>query len=250
MLIAAVLVSAAALRALLVIYSPTPFGYVWDFYADGIQVVYTQGRLPLPDDCWVCAHPPLFFLAGVPFYAFGLFVSGGSETAALRWTGALSIISAGVTIYFGYRLLRLFRCRGTPLVAATAMLAVFPCLFISSYGAEADILLTALLSAFVYYLSRASAQPRLVSTIDAIRLGLLAGAAAATKASGLAGLLTLGIVVVAALILRRRDRARTLRLAAVAMVVALPIGGWSTSTTGGRMGRCFTREARRRWDFH
>jgi hypothetical protein len=225
-LIAAVVVSAAALRALLAIYSPTPFGYVWDFYADGIQVIYREGRLPLPDDCWVCAHPPLFFLAGVPFYAFGLFVSGGSESMGLRWTGALSLISAGVTIYFGYRLLRLFRCRGTTLVLTTALLAVFPCLFISSYGAEADIMLTALLSAFVYYLTRAAARPRLTSTVDAIRLGLIAGAAAATKASGLAALLTLGLVVAAALVFRRGNRIRTLQLAAAVAVAALPLGSW------------------------
>lgn len=237
--LAAVLIAVAVvLRALLIFASPMPFGYVWDFYHEGIVVIHTQGRLPVASDCWVCAHPPLFFLAGVPFHAFGLFVTGGSTTEALRWLGALSMIAAGVTIYYSYRLLRLYRCRGIRLIGGLAILLVLPCLFISSFGPEADILLAAFLSAFAYYLARAAARPALVSTIDAIRLGAMAGLAAATKASGLVGILALAMVAFAAVLLRR-DRAKIVRLATVAILIAATLGGWPYLSSWQKYGTPF-----------
>ena len=153
----ALLLIAATLRGLLVAFSPTPFGYVWDFYGEGVRLLFDTGHLPASTACWQCYHPPLFYLLGWPLYAFGHWsVAGfpGGDAQAQRWLAGLAIPSAAMTVYYGYRLLRLFGCRGGSLVAGVALLVTFPCLFISSYGAEADIVLTGILSAFIYHLTR------------------------------------------------------------------------------------------------
>ena len=62
--------------------------------------------------------------------------SAPGDEAALRWLGGLALASSAATIYYGYRLLRLFRCRGASLLLGTALLLVLPCLFISAYGAR------------------------------------------------------------------------------------------------------------------
>jgi hypothetical protein len=187
------LAAAIGLRFCLVVFAPTPAGYVWDFYSEGVRYLYAHGRLPLPTDCAECYHPPLFYLLGWPLYAIGDRLGGG-EHAALRWLGVLPMACGAITVYFGYRFLRLFRLRGGPLIFGVALLLTFPCLVISSYGADADILVTAILSALIFYLTRDAAfgpPSRLVATI---RLGVLAGLAAATKYSGLVGVASILVV--------------------------------------------------------
>jgi hypothetical protein len=62
------LVACAALtRALLVFGSPTAFGYIYDFYPAAVAYVYTHHALPPPSACWICAHPPLFWIVCSPF---------------------------------------------------------------------------------------------------------------------------------------------------------------------------------------
>ena len=116
---------------------------------------------------------------------------------ALLAVAALSLLWGSITIYFGYRLLRLFRCSGGSLLVGTALLFVFPCLFVSSYSAEADILLTAIASASIYYLTRYSAYFYQATALDALRLGFLAGLAAATKYNGLVIVVSIMIILAA-----------------------------------------------------
>ncbi len=145
------------------------------------------GRLPIAADCWQCYHPPLFYLIGLPFYTLGrIFVSGprGLADPALRFIGIVPIVSAAATAYYSYRVLRLFRVRGTELVVGTALILAFPCLFISTYGLEADILLTALMTAFMYHAVTFFRRSRPVHYIGAVRIGLIAGLACATKYHG------------------------------------------------------------------
>jgi hypothetical protein len=228
--------AAVVLRALLVAFSPTPFGYVWDFYYEGVRQLARSGHLPAAADCWQCYHPPVFYLLGWPVYAFGRWIgadAGGSDASGLRWLAGWGTVCGAVTIYYGYRLLRLFRCRGAALVTGVALLFSFPCLFISSYGAEADIVLTALLSAFLFYLTRDWATR--TSTSSAFRLGLLAGVAAATKYSGLvalgSGVLTYGLRAV-----EGRHRAAALRQAAVLTVTCCVVAGWKYADNYRRFG--------------
>jgi 4-amino-4-deoxy-L-arabinose transferase-like glycosyltransferase len=225
-LLLALFVIAAVLRALLIAFSPAPFGYVWDFYHEGVRLLWSTAALPGSTDCWQCYHPPLFYVLGWPLYAFGRWITPGAtdgDAAGLRWLAGLATVSAAVTIYYGYRLLRLFRCRGASLVLGTALLVTFPCLFISSYGAEADIVLTAVLSAFIYYFTRDCA--RRESVQSSVRLGVLAGLAAATKYSGLVAIVS-AMMLFADRIGRRPGRLPALRHAAVVVALCAVAGGW------------------------
>ncbi len=225
LLIALVLI-AAALRLLLIAFSPAPFGYVWDFYHEGVRLLWTTGHLPASTACWQCYHPPLFYVLGWPLYAFGRWSTSGSpdsDAAGLRWLAGLATASAAVTIYYGYRLLRLFGCRGASLVVGVALLVTFPCLFISSYGAEGDILVTALLSAFIYYFTRDCTTRESVQS--SVRLGLLAGLAAATKYSGLVAIVS-AVILFAVRIMRGPRRLQAVGHAAIVFGVCTVVGGW------------------------
>jgi len=215
-----------ALRGLLVAFSPTPFGYVWDFYHEGVRLLWSNGHLPASTDCWQCYHPPLFYVLGWPLYAFGRWTAAGaasSDAQGLRWLAALAMASAAVTIYYGYRLLRLFRCRGGSLVIGVALLVTFPCLFISSYGAEADIVLTGILSAFIYYLTHDFT--RIGSVPSSVRLGVLAGLAVATKYSGLVALVS-AVILFAIRVVWGPGRLQGVRNAAIVVALCAAVGGW------------------------
>ena len=207
-------------------FSPTPFGYVWDFYQDGVRIFWNSGHLPKSTDCWQCYHPPLFYVLGLPLYALGRLIAGDSPTAdasGLRWLAGLALVSAAVTIYYGYQLLRLLGCRGASLVVGVALLVSLPVLFISSYGAEADIVLTAILSAFVYYFVRDFTESGTAHA--ALRLGLLAGLGAATKYSGLTAVVSAAIFFAIRMATGPR-RVLAMRNAGIVISVCAAIGGW------------------------
>ncbi len=228
MLLALVVVG-AILRLLLVVRSPTPYGYVFDFYHEAIQKTWSLGRLPIASDCWQCYHPPLLPLIGLPLYLLGKAMVGGQPglgDPALRFVTPLALVCGAVTSYYGYRLLRLYRVRGVELVIGTGLLLAFPCLFISSYGIEADILVTALMSAFFCYLTRWFHQRHVDGTASSIRLGALAGLACATKYTGLLAPVILIVVAGFRLASKRRDAAQLLKSVAIALAICAAIGSW------------------------
>jgi 4-amino-4-deoxy-L-arabinose transferase-like glycosyltransferase len=224
------------LRGLLVADAPQPFGYIWDFYPDGVRVLYEHARLPRAEDCWACFHPPVYYLLGWPFYAFGRWLNpSAGEAAGLRWLGGLALISSTVVIVYGCRLLRLFQARGAAFLAGAALLIVFPCLFISSDAPEADIVLTAVMAVFTYYLVRDFAQPEQATARRAVWLGVLAGLAAATKYSGLIALATAGAVM-AIRVIEGPARGRVVRHGLVILAAAILVGGWKYADNVRRYG--------------
>ena len=231
-------VLAVALRALLAAGSPTPYGYVFDFYHEAIQKAWALGRLPLSTECWQCYHPPLFTLAGLPLYALGRGIVGGTgglDDPALRFVMAVPLLAGAVTAWYGYRTLRALRFRGSDLLIGTALILAFPCLFISSYGLEADIVLTALMTAFLYHLLRYHSAPDAARTRDLVRLGLLAGLACATKYTGVIAPASFALVA-AAWVIRRGDRAVRVRQAAVVLALTVLTGGWKYADNLARFG--------------
>jgi hypothetical protein len=139
----------------------------------------------------------------------------------------LPIVSGAVTAFYAYRILRVFRLRGIDLVVGTGLVLAFPCLVISSSGVEADILLTALMTAFLYYLLEflRDRDPGRAGLLRAARLGALAGLACSTKYSGLLAPLILIATCTVRAALNRRPHHLVPR-ASVALAVCLGLGIW------------------------
>lgn len=214
---------AGAWRVLLVAGSPAPFGYVYDPYYEPVEMLYRTGSLPESTACWQCYHPPLFYLAGLPFFAAGMWLFGHDATRALSILSLLAMVSAAIGVFYGYRLLRLFRLRGLELVLGASILVGLPLSFVSSYGPEADILSTAILMAFLYYLTRYHTHFGHATLGQAIVLGALAGLAMATKYSGLIAILVAGGVLASHL---GRQPWRVIQHGAIVLAVSLAIGSW------------------------
>lgn len=216
---------AFALRVLLAAGSPVPYGYVYDPYHDPVERLYLSGRLPESPECWQCYHPPLFTLLALPFYAAGMWISGGERDVAFAALATLATVCGVVVAYYGYRLLTLFRFRGLGLVIGAALLLITPVIVLSSYGSEADVVLAAVMVAFLYHLTRyhldaGAARVRLV-----VALGVLAGLAMATKYSGLIALVVAGQVTALRLVLGPR-RLRAARDGIVILATCLAVGSW------------------------
>jgi 4-amino-4-deoxy-L-arabinose transferase-like glycosyltransferase len=187
------LLAAAVLHLAVVIGCPRPFGYVYDFYPTAVVYVYDHHALPPPDACWICAHPPLLWILGAPFYAAGMWLSGGSRAVAERALCLLPLLCDLVIIVSCYQLLRLYRRRGLALWVGMALCALLPCLAISAAAPESDVLLTALMTAGLVYVVREHLAER-PQLRYALTIGVLSGLALLTKYSGV--LLLVGAVIV------------------------------------------------------
>jgi hypothetical protein len=223
--LAAVLAAGATALLCLAIGSPQPYGYVYDFYHLGVKVVYEEGRLPRAEDCWGCSYPPVFYAAGWPFYALGNWshdVLGVGNP--VRVLSVLPILCGGLVVWFGARLLALLGRRGWELVLGVGLLVSLPCLLISSYGVEADIVLAAVMVVFTYYCVRWWQRDE-PGAVPVLRLGALAGLAIATKYQGMAAVATVAALF-AIKALRPTERRRVIALGLLFLVTSLALGGW------------------------
>jgi 4-amino-4-deoxy-L-arabinose transferase-like glycosyltransferase len=225
---------AVALRVVLIINAPA-YGYVWDFYQDGVARLYAQGHLPLSTDCWQCYHPPLFYWLGWPFYAIGAHLSPGNADLSWRLLAGESLLCVAVIVYYGVRLLRLIGCRRASLAAGVGLLLAAPILFISSDAPDADVLVAALLTGFAFHATRVFGPRGSIQAADASGLGLLVGLAMAAKFSGLIALAVAGVLVVIRLY-EQRDRTVTVRAGAIILLLSLAVGGWKYVDNERRYG--------------
>jgi hypothetical protein len=228
-LVAVVLVS-CVFRVVLAIESPRPWGYVWDRYDRGISLLYENGALAESTDCWQCYHPPVFYYAGLPLYWLGVKMAGDERVQAdpnspLYAVGLLSLLCAAVVLYYCYRFLRFYQFRGDYVVLGFITAAIFPCLYISSWGIEADIVLTAVMCAYLFEITRYFSGSASASLWSIVRPAVLAGLAVGTKYNGL-----LSVPVAFALIVIKRrpgERVRFIvRDLAVFALLVVAIGGW------------------------
>ncbi|MEI6670161.1 MAG: phospholipid carrier-dependent glycosyltransferase [Acidobacteriota bacterium] len=226
------------LRVLLVWGCPLPFGYVYDYYHESIELFYAKGRLPIATDCWQCYHPPLYYVLGVGFYAVGRWLAtAGADVSVwgLRALSVMPLLAGAVTSVYSYRLVRfVLRDRGLAAVGA-GIIAAFPCLFISSYAPESDILVAAAMAALLFYLTREFVQPGLHTWKHAVLLGVLAGLAASAKYSGLIGLGTAGSLY-AWRLLAGPDRARVVRHGVIVLLVCVVVGSYRYVDNAKRFG--------------
>jgi 4-amino-4-deoxy-L-arabinose transferase-like glycosyltransferase len=229
------LLLAVALRALLIYYSPRPDGYVYDFYSEAIELVDTRRRLPDIPDCWQCYHPPLYYIVGWIFYRIGYLLSGTRE-GALHSLTALSLLGTTVAGWYSIKLLQFFRQRGAYLLLGGAIVVAFPCLFIASWGAEADSVQAALMAASLYYLTRYDTGVRGRPLRLVLLLGVLAGLAMATKHNGLVALAATGAVLFVRLLVEPQ-RLRTVRDGLIILAIALSLGVWKYVDNYRQYGR-------------
>jgi 4-amino-4-deoxy-L-arabinose transferase-like glycosyltransferase len=232
------LLAAAAIGTsswLCVALSSRPAGWTYDEYYEGIVWSYNHGgRPPIASSCWVCAHPPLFFLVGLPLYALGRAVLHDPDRA-LRMLALLSLASAATVLVATERLLRLYRVsRAERLVGLTLAMA-FPCLAISAGGPEADVLLAAIMGVFLYRFARYHVRGQRATWREAIVLGALAGLGLLTKYSAAPGLLAAGLVILARMI-RGPSRARWLGHGLIVVSMTLAIAGWRYADNFRRYG--------------
>lgn len=215
---------AVLLRAALIIGSPTPFGYVYDFYQDAVAFVYDHHSLPPPSACWICAHPPLFWIVGAPFYALGMAISHQNRATAEQVLCVVPLLCDALVVFYTYRLLRLYRQRGVFLLCAMGLCLFLPCLAISSHAPESDMLLTALMVGGLFHLARMHVRARQGGWPDAGWLGLFSGLSALTKYSGLLLLAAAGVLLLVRSCTRPHPL-RTVAQAALVCTLAMTMGG-------------------------
>lgn len=198
------LTAAAILHSAIFAACPRSFGYVYDFYPAAVAYVFDHHAMPTPEACWICAHPPLMWLAGAPFYAAGMWLSNGSRELAERALCLLPLLCDVLILASCHRLLELYRRRGLSMWIGMALCALLPCLAISACAPESDVLLTALMTTGLVRVARVHLAER-AQLRDALAIGALSGLSMLTKYSGV--LLLLGALVVYA---ARASRAREL----------------------------------------
>ncbi|MFQ5417751.1 MAG: hypothetical protein ACE5FL_11980 [Myxococcota bacterium] len=239
--LAVLIVLACALRVVLAVESPRPWGYVWDRYDAPIRLLYErQGVLPESKDCFMCYHPPLYFYASLPFYRAGVRLSserqlGLDPNAPFRAVAFLSMLCAAAVVFYSDRLLRLYGFAGDVRVVGFALAAVFPCLFISSWSVEADILVTAFLSAFLFEIARYFTAPEGSARWRVALPAIFAGLSIGTKYSGCVAV-PVGVVLIALRGLHARALRPLVRDLAVFVLVAAAIGGWKYADNFGKYG--------------
>ena len=220
-----VLAAAVAVRLAVGLRAPRPFGYVWDLYHEAVMWAYDHGRLPAPTDCWECYPPPLYVIAGLPFYALGKLAAGGAAAGGMRLLAWASMLGVGLLVYYCDKTLVLLRASWNERLLAMSLALALPCLVIGSYAAESDILLAALMAAFFYQLCLRRLRPGRRFRGQALILGALAGLSALTKYSGLLTLPTAAAVLGPDMFRPRLRRRATRDLVIVFAVAGALCGG-------------------------
>ena len=205
-------------RAARVYCSPTPFGYVFDYYHEAIEFFYEKGRLPIAADCWQCYHPPLFYLLGLPFYAVGVLARRraglGARVGAARADAPRAGCRRGRDVSAARALVQfLARDRALTAIGVALVLDVPVSLHLllrprrrhRRHGGDDGV------PARVHALCRRAAAQ---TWQGAMWVGALAGLAASAKYSGLIALATAGVVM-GLRVLFSRDRLRTLAYGAI-----------------------------------
>ena len=126
-----------------------------------------------------------------------MWLAGTRDSApewGLRALTILAVAAGVVATYCSARLVQ-FLSRDRALTAiGVALVLTFPCLFISSYGPDADIVVTAAMTAFLLALTRFAAEPRRQTWRAAMWVGALAGWRR-RRSRGLIALATAGVVM-------------------------------------------------------
>ncbi len=222
-LVVLLIASAVASRLALAVGSPTPFGYVFDFYHEPIVLYHESGVLPGSYDCWQCYHPPLFTVVGERIYTAGLALSGGDPQWGLRSLALFSTLTSAVFLIFCWLLVGFYIRKESHLRVLLGTALAAPCILFSSFAVESDLLCsTLILIALFGYLKYRRGERRLAWLGLA---GVASGLAASTKYSGLIIILVVSLILGVDLIRTRRKSILAHGLLFVSLCAAF--GAWS-----------------------
>lgn len=115
------------------------------FYIDFIANNY---KLPVSNACWVCHHPPLFYISGAIVKKLSVFLDFLPETALQIH----SLILFLVFLVFSLLTIRLFFRKAWKLNFAFSIVAFWPYSIVNSVRIHNDVLFYTFSSAFLYYL--------------------------------------------------------------------------------------------------
>ncbi len=224
------------LRLALACSSPTSFGYVYDFYHEPILMYYETGEIPDSDDCWQCYHPPVYTLFGEWVFSAGMALSGGAKGVAQAGVAFSSVFISFVFISFAWLIVRHYvKHRGRRLLMLFMLLSL-PCLFISSFSIESDLLCaTFILIAFYFFLRYRQTETRV--WLHVLVMGVAAGMAIGTKYSGIIILMVLSLLFFVAFLQDRKPKF-IVHLTAL-LALSLLIGGWRYLDNVRTEGRLF-----------
>jgi 4-amino-4-deoxy-L-arabinose transferase-like glycosyltransferase len=199
-------------------WAVTPLtGYDAGGHAGYVLTILDEGRLPHPEEGWSTFHPPLYYLLGSGAWWALEPLGPRSVVAGLRAIGGLALLAAGWVVF------ALCRRTGVSLPVAAVATGVFlfvPCVQMAGAMIGNEALAAGLAALALVPILDLQRDPRRPGV--ALLAGALAGAAFATKASGLFVLVACAVPFLGA----HRDRARLRALAAAAaaaLVVAGPV---------------------------
>ena len=108
-------------------FAVTPYtGYSYDVggHIEYIEYIMDKHSIPKATECWSCYHPPVYYVASIPYYLVGEFM-GASGTTGLQ---VFSLLLSLTALLFGLLFLKGF-LSGKTLYAASVLWTMWPTLF-------------------------------------------------------------------------------------------------------------------------
>ncbi len=125
--------------------------YDWNGHDDYIHFILDRHQLPKPQDCWVCYHPPLYYLVAAPFYRVFRATPFSAPADELQ---LFSIGLFGIFLIYFLKLMERLLDSGPTRVLTMLSLAALPATMIHSARIGNDALLYIFWMGAVFHLTR------------------------------------------------------------------------------------------------
>ena len=195
-----------------------------------VQYIARTGAIPPAGACFVCHHPPAYYVAAAGLYRFFEVVP---IVPPAQGAQLLSLALAGAFAVFGALTLRLLEPEPRDLALGTALIACWPYSILNSARLHNDVLLSAAMAASLYFLVSWYQRGR---ARDLWASALLALLAVLTKVNGLVMVATVLLTVAARLARARRRRFAGGRALPAVLVLVLGTGGFALARGAGDLG--------------
>jgi len=116
-----------------------------------IEYVATHGALPSPSYCFVCHHPPAYYLAAAGVYRFCRATRLVAPASGIQ---LLSLVLMLIFIIYAVSTIKLLCSKRRVVMWATALIVFWPYTFLNSVRLHNDIPLCTLMAAGLFYLTR------------------------------------------------------------------------------------------------